>query len=204
MRLRIPPGRAGRLWLRDRIASAESAAGLLDHKRRELESEAQRMERIVGRRLRAWQAAVAEAEGWLGRTDATAGGRALRLAAALEPRQAQVRLDWRQVMGVHYPTEFHIDLPPAPTIVSLDGGAALTFAFDAYRRALQAAVAHAVARTAHVRIRTDLARTIRRLRALKLRAIPAHEAALRALEVSLDEKDREDGVSARWASEASA
>jgi V/A-type H+-transporting ATPase subunit D len=203
VRLRIPPGRAGRLWLRDRIASAESATGLLDHKRRELESESLRMERILGQRLRAWHAAVAEAERWLGRVRTTDGGRALQLAAALEPGEARVVLQWRQVMGVHYPTEFQIELPSPPAVASLDGGAALAFALDAYRRAVRAAVAHAVARTAHARIRADLARTIRRLRALELKAIPAHEEALRELEVTLDEKDREDAVSARWAAEAS-
>jgi V/A-type H+-transporting ATPase subunit D len=204
VRLRIPPGRTGRLWLRDRIASAESAAGLLDHKRRELESELHRMDTILGRRTREWRDAIAEAERWLGRVNAIGGGRALRLAAALEPGEARVRLEWRQVMGVHYPTDFGLDVPSAPAIASLDGGAALAFALEAYRRAVNAGVAHAVARTARGRIQADLDRTIRRLRALELRAIPAHEGALRALEVRLDEKDREDAVSARWATEASA
>lgn len=202
MRLRIPPGRAGRLWLRERLASARSAADLLDHKRRELESERQRMGTILRQRARAWREAVADARRWLGRIDATDGARALRLAAALEPRQADVKLEWRQVMGVHYPTDFALDVPPAPPVASLDGGAALAFALDAYASAVQAAVAHAVARTAGERIRAELARTIRRLRALQLRAIPAHERALEALEVRLDERDREESVSARWAADA--
>jgi V/A-type H+/Na+-transporting ATPase subunit D len=202
MRLRIPPGRAGRLWLRDRLASARSAADLLDHKRRELESERARVGTILAQRTRAWRRAMAEAERWLARTDATAGGRAMRMAAALEPTVADVTLAWRQIMGVHYPIDIDVVLPAAPSVASLDGGAALTGALAAYRAAVEAATAHAVARTAHERICAELERTIRRLRALELRAIPAHQQALDALELQLDERDREEGVSARWAAGA--
>lgn len=202
MRLRIPPGRAGRLWLSGRLASAKNAADLLDHKRRELESELTRMGTIVGRRRDAWRQAMAAADQWLGRIDQTAGGRALRITAALEPNPADVQLEWQDVMGVHYPTDFHLTVPDPPAVASLDGGAALRFALDAYRQAMEAAVAHAVARSAHARIRAELDRTIRRLRALELRAIPAHDAALRTLDLQLDEKDREDAVSARWAADA--
>jgi V/A-type H+-transporting ATPase subunit D len=199
MRLRIPPGRAGRLWLRERLAVAGGAADLLDHKRRELESELIRMRRIVGQRTKAWHEAMSDAQRWLGRIDRTAGDRALRMAAALEPTPAVVKLEWRQIVGVHYPADFHLNVPAAPSVASLDGGAAVTIALAAYRAALKAAVAHAVARTAHDRIQAELDRTIRRLRALKLRAIPAHQEALAALELQLDEREREEGVSARWA-----
>ncbi|MGH7618717.1 MAG: V-type ATP synthase subunit D [Gemmatimonadaceae bacterium] len=204
MRLRTPPGRAGRLWLRDRLASARSAAELLDHKRRELESEQHRMQTILGRRARDWHSATIEARRWLGRVDATNGARAMQMAAVLERERAKVRLTWRQVMGVRYPTDFDVEIPPAPAVASLNGGAALVFALDASARAAKAAVAHAVARTALARIQADVQRTVRRLRALQLRAIPAHEEALRALEVQLDEQDREDAVNARWAADAAA
>lgn len=200
MRLRIPPGRAGRLWLRERLGSARNAANLLDHKRRELEGELHRMETILRHRTGSWEEAVATAQRWLHRVDIVNGGRALRIAAALQPGQAAVELEWGQVMGVRYPTDFTMTPPLAPDVVSLDGGAALAFALDAYRRAADAAVAHAVARMAHDRIRADLAQTVRRLRALELRTIPAHEEALRSLELRLDEKDREEMVGVRFAS----
>jgi V/A-type H+-transporting ATPase subunit D len=200
MRLRTPPGRAGRLWLRGRLAAAVNAADLLDHKRRELESELTRIRRILGRRTKAWQKAMADAQRWLGRIDLTAGGRALRMAAALERTRAEVELQWRQTMGVRYPTDFRLDFPAGPPVLSLDGGTAVTVASTFYRAAVQAAVAHAVARTAQERIQAELDRTIRRLRALKLRAIPAHRKALATLELQLDERDREEGVTARWAS----
>jgi V/A-type H+/Na+-transporting ATPase subunit D len=201
MRLRIPPGRAGRLWLRERLASARKAADLLDHKRRELEAELQRLRTIATRREKAWQAAAREAQQWLGRVDAAGAERSLRLAVSLEGGPADVQLKWQQVMGVRYPTDHATRFPEQPQVSSLDGGVALAPATTAYRRALDAAVAHAVVRTALERILADVHRTIRRLRALQLRAIPAHENALAALELMLDEKDRQDTVAARWAAE---
>ena len=175
MPLRIPPGRAGRTWLRQRVASARNAADLLDHKRRELESELARLGTILTQQSDRWRQASANARLWLNRLDATAGARAFRIAAALESAVADARLEWRQVMGVRYPVDFDLVLPAAPAIALLDGGAALSVAIGAYRTATEAAVAHAVARTAHARVRAEYERTVRRLRALQLRAIPAHE-----------------------------
>lgn len=204
MRLRVPPGRAGRLWLRERLASAHKAADLLDHKRRELEGELQRLRTIAGRREKAWRAAALEAEQWLERVDGAGAERSLRLTVSLEGKPADVQLKWQQVMGVRYPTDHTVQFPEDLPVSSLDGGAALVPAATAFRQAVDAAVAHAVARTAVDRIQADVQRTIRRLRALNLRAIPAHESALAALELVLDEKDRQDTVAARWAAESSA
>jgi V/A-type H+-transporting ATPase subunit D len=199
MRLRIPPGRSGRLWLRSRLQAATKAAELLDHKRRELETELTHVRGIAGRREEAWRGAAEEAKGWLGRVDLTGGDRSLPLVATLSSGEARVRVEWRHVMGVHYPVDHHTSFPSPARVAMLEGGAALVGAQAAYRKAVDAAVAHAVAWTAVSRIRADIDRTIRRLRALELRAIPAHESALAALELALDEKDREEAVAARWA-----
>jgi V/A-type H+/Na+-transporting ATPase subunit D len=201
MRLRIPPGRAGRLWLRERLAAAKKAADLMDHKRRELEAELRRVRTILGERERAWRAAAREAEQWLCRADAAGAERSLRLGGALVDARAEVELDWRQVMGVRYAADYATRLPTEPPVSSLDGGTALAPAVASYRRAVEAAIAHAIARTALDRIRTDIERTKRRLRALELRAIPAHESALRELELTLDERSRQEAVAARWAAE---
>jgi V/A-type H+-transporting ATPase subunit D len=201
MRLRIPPGRAGRLWLRERIVAARNAAELLDHKRRELEAELGRLGSITSRRQRDWDRAMAEAQQWLARVDATGGNRSLRLVEAMQTGRAEVTLEWRAVMGVRYPTDFSLSFPEKPAVAALDGGAALAFALDAYRRAVHAALAYATAEAALTRIRTDITRTVRRLRALDLRILPAHESALKSLELSLDEKDREDAIGASWAAE---
>jgi len=202
MRLRIPPGRAGRLWLRERLAAARKAAELMDHKRRELESEMQRVRTIVADRERIWASAARDAALWLSRIDESGGGRSLRLAATLSRRPPEVELRWRQVMGVRYAADYDVRFPPEPPVSGLDVGAALAPAVTAYRRAVEAAIAHAVARTALARIREDLDTTKRRLRALDLRAVPACEHALATLELSLDEKSREEAVAARWAAES--
>jgi V/A-type H+-transporting ATPase subunit D len=201
MRLRIPPGRAGRLWLRERLAAARKAADLMDHKRRELDGELSRMRTICAERERAWRAAMQNATSWMRRVDATGAARSVRLGTALLTEEATIELTWRQVMGVRYAAEYELRLPTEPPISSLNGGAALDPALTAFRHATDAAMAHAIARTALARIESDLERTKRRLRALELRAIPTHEEALRALELSLDEKSREEAVAARWAAE---
>lgn len=202
MSLRIPPGRAGRLWLRERLTAAHKAADLMDHKRRELEAELSRVRTIAAEREQTWTEASREAAEWLRRVDAVGAERSIRLASSLLDQQAQVELEWRQVMGVRYAADYDMRLPSASSLESLSGGAALAPALAAYRHAAEAAVAHAVARSAVERILRDIERTKRRQRALELRAIPAHERALAALELALDEKSREEAVSARWAAEA--
>jgi len=52
--------------------------------------------------------------------------------------------------------------------------------------------------TALERIDAELAATTRRLRALERRWIPAHEEALAALSLALDESEREDAIRGRW------
>lgn len=199
MRLRIPPGRSGRLWLRGRLQAATKAAELLDHKRRELEVELRHVLGIAGRREGAWRAALDEATEWLERVDLTGGGRSMPVVAEIAGGEAEVRVEWRHVMGVHYPVDHRLSFPSPGPVAVLEGGAALVGAQATFRKAVEAAVAHAVAWTAVSRIQADIDRTVRRLRALELRAIPAHEEALAALELALDEKDREEAVAARWA-----
>ncbi len=202
MRLRIPPGRAGRLWLRERLASARKAADLLDHKRRELEVELRRLRTVAAGRAEAWRKAAEDARAWLDRMDAAGGTGSIALAASLLEGPADVRLEWQQVMGVRYATDQTITFPTPPPASLLEGGAAVGPALAAHREAVDAAVAQAVADAAVTRIQKDIDRTVRRLRALQLRALPAHEEALARLELALDEKDREDGVAARWAAES--
>jgi V/A-type H+-transporting ATPase subunit D len=65
-------------------------------------------------------------------------------------------------------------------------------------RALEAAARHAAAACALRQVRTELRATIRRLRAVERRWIPEYETALAALELSLDEAEREQGARVRW------
>jgi V/A-type H+-transporting ATPase subunit D len=202
MKLRVPPGRAGRLWLRERLEAARKAADLLEHKQRELEVELKRIGTIAERRERAWEDAARDAAEWLARADVVGTALSIRLASELLKRPAEVQLQWRQVMGVRYAADHVTRVPEPSRVSSLSGGSALAPATSAYRSAVDAAVGHAVARSALARIRTEIDRTTRRLRALQLRAIPAHERALSALELALDEKSREEAIAAHWAAGA--
>lgn len=204
MRLRVPPGRAGRQWLRHRVEVAKRAADLLDHKRRELESEMRRLRSLVRRSRNDWEESLVQASEWLDRVDATGGPRSIRLTVGLQDRYAEAPVRWRSVMGVEYPIEISSIFPEPADLAGLEGGAALAFAGKAYRRATELGVHVAAAEAAHNRIAAELGRTVRRLRALELQVVPAHEQALAALELRLEEDEREDLLRARWATEVGA
>src|SRR6266566_9507160 len=80
--IRVPPGRAGRLWLRGRLQVAERGLDLLDRKLRILRREHERLALLAQRTGEAWEHACREAETWLLRAALLSGQRALRLSAA--------------------------------------------------------------------------------------------------------------------------
>lgn len=199
MRLRTPPGRSGRLWLRHRIESATRAKDLLDHKQRELSSEMRRLRRVKEKAGERWDQALLTAHRRMEGVDAAGGSTLVGLASSLGGEAARVEIDWRTVMGVHYPTGTRAILPEPTALGPLPGGAALSAARDAFRDTVEAAVAVAAADAAFDRIQAELTRTTRALRALDLRAIPAYQQALSDLELRLDEAEREDMIRVRWA-----
>lgn len=204
MRIRVPPGRAGRQWLRHRIEVATHAADLLEHKRRELAGEIHRLRGLVGRNRTRWEETLVEAKRWIDRVDATGGPRSIRLAAGLDDEVTTVDVRWQSVMGVVYPVDVEATLPEPAAVAGLEGAGALAYAAEAYRRASELGIQLAAAEAAHNRIAAELGRTVRRLRALESRAIPAHEHELAVRELRLEEDEREDLLRARWATEAGA
>jgi V/A-type H+-transporting ATPase subunit D len=187
MNLRHPPGRAGRLWLVDRLAVAERAAGILDRKQHALLHEHERLETLAEQTTRTWTAAVHEAETWHRRA-LILGARSDLLATSARIPPARARIVWRTEMGVEVPSAASSELPATS---SLPGTPALAAAATAYRHALQVAVEHAAATTALRRVDAELAHTRRRLRAIRDRWIPRLQRALRDLELHLDEYERE-------------
>jgi V/A-type H+-transporting ATPase subunit D len=204
MRLRTPPGRAGRQWLVRRLAVAVRGARVLDDKRRGLLRERTRLAALAEETRSLWEQAVAEAETWQLRAVLISGQRSLELASFYAGEPAQVRVAWRRSMGATYPSDAEVHVPPTPDLVAPGGSSALPYAASAYGRAVEAGARYAAARLALERIEAELATTIRRLRALERRWIPAHEQALAALTLSLDEGEREDAVRTRWFAEQSA
>ena len=91
MAIRVPPGRAGRLWLLRRLEVAARGADVLDQKRRTLLRERQRTATALAERRRTGSAQRAAAAQWNDRALALAGERRLRLGAVHCRRPATVR-----------------------------------------------------------------------------------------------------------------
>jgi V/A-type H+/Na+-transporting ATPase subunit D len=196
----VPPGRAGRLWLRRRILSARLAEDLLDRKLSALSTEQLRF-RIIEERTRVrWEESWRTADVWGLRVAVLCGRRELRLAAAARP--AEVTLAWASIMGARFPTEAGCQVPLAEPGERGPGSAALVAAAAAYGDALQAAVEHAAARTACAVVDAEIGATRRRLHALSSRWRPRLEDASQRLEHELDEIERADTFRLRWAARA--
>ena len=192
-----PPGRAGRLWLQHRLATAERGAALLDHKLRILRTERERFALLEHRTAAAWEAADREAADWLLRAVMLGGERSLRLAGAGTP--AQVHVVWNQPMGVKYPAEAACVLPGEAAEGPPAGSAALVEARVRHRRALEAAVEHAAVQAAVRVLAAEERATRRRLRAIEERWVPRLRDSLQATQLKLDEDEHGDGVRLRWA-----
>lgn len=197
---RVPPGRAGRLWLQHRLAVAERGAELLDQKLRILRAEAQRLTLLTESTGRAWAETGDEAARWLLRAALLGGERAVRLGA--DGGEVQVELTWAWTIGVRHPSGATCT-PPAPTPEDPPAvNAAVVEARAAHRRAVDAAVQHAVAEAALRLIRAEEAATRRRLRAVEDRWLPLLAETLRTTELGLEEQEHADGVRLRWARSA--
>ncbi len=196
MSTRIPPGRAGRMWLRHRLATARRGIDLLDRKLRILRQEQRRLTLRAERTGERWRAASREADTWALRACLLGGRRAVRLATTGE-ELAQVRVDWTDAMGAGYPDQVIVVPPSVRPDAPLPGTAALIRAREAAQTALEAAVRHAAAREAARIVTAEMTATARRIRALRDRFVPRLERALADLELSIDETERTDGARVR-------
>lgn len=197
MRLRLPPGRAGRLWLLRRLAVARRGHDVLEHKRQALRRQLDRLDELLVDARRDWEEQAAAAELWWQRAAVLAGERPLELACASVRGRAEVRLTWHNALGVVYPSEASVSSPEGE-LFPAGGSAALAFAAEAHRRALEAAAELGATQLAHERTERELRATTQRLRAIERRWIPEHERALHQVELVLDESDREEAARVRW------
>ena len=193
-RLHVPPGRAGQLWLRHRLAVADRAAELLDQKLRILRAERERRALVEARTRAAWESAARDADLWLARLAALEGQRALRLGAARTPATVDVR--WAQAVGVRYPAGAEVR-PGSPSSAFV--GNLLPEARVRAGVALEAAASHAAALAALRALQTQEAATRRRLRSVRTRYRPILVATLREVEATLEEDERSDLFRLRWA-----
>ena len=192
----IPPGRAGRRWLRRRLATAERGREQIDRKLRILFPEQQRLRTQLERHRADWVSACADADRWLLRATLLGGQDAIRDASTQQPVTVDVR--WSTAMGLSYPSG--ADLSPGDDDVSLPvANAAIAPAAAAFRRALQAGVSTAAAEEAVRRLDAEIAVTRRRLRALDKRWLPWLRAELVSLELTLEQTEQEDALRLRRA-----
>ncbi|HEX2706080.1 MAG TPA: V-type ATP synthase subunit D [Candidatus Lustribacter sp.] len=192
----VPPGRAGRSWLRRRLATAERGREQLDRKLRILFPEEQRLRILADRQRTEWVSACAEADRWLLRAALLGGQDGIRDASTLQP--VTVEVQWATTMGLSYPSG--AELSPARDEVSLPvSNAAIDPAAAAVRAALQAGVRTAAAEEAVRRLDAEIAVTRRRLRALEKRWLPRLHAELVGLELTLEQTEQEDTLRLRRA-----
>ena len=196
---RVPPGRAGQLWLLRRLAVARRGADLLEQKLRILrEREAELVARTAATG-QAWSAACAEAETWLLRGALLGGERAVRSSAAAGTAEAEV--EWTATMGVRYPSGATCRPPHHTEREAGPAGAALLLAATAYRRATAAGVEHAVAERALRTVRAEAGRTRRQLRGVQDRWVPRLEQALAQARLAVDELEHDEAVRRRRAAQ---
>lgn len=194
--LRFPPGRAGRVWLRERVSVATSALSLLESKRALLEAELRRLRAHEERTARDWDSACASARQWQARAALFGGTRSLSAAASIRP--ADVRVHHLTTAGVRYSDRVEYS-PPQGISAQVVGSASLLLARDAHRRALAVAADHAAAAAAVRAVGRELAATRIRALALRRRRIPALRSALAQLELALEERERDELITARHA-----
>jgi len=197
----VPPGRAGRVWLRHRRAVAERGSDLLETKLRILAAERERAALQAEGTAREWAVAAEEADRWLLRAGLLGGRRGLRLAVDREP--AAVHLTWATTMGVTYPDDTEVVAPEPDPDAATPDGAALVAARRAARQGLAAAAAHAAATAALEALDAEVRVTRRRLRALQERWLPRLDEATASLTEALEEQEREEGLRLRWAASRS-
>ncbi|MGI5200777.1 V-type ATP synthase subunit D [Spirillospora sp. CA-108201] len=188
-----PRGRAGRLWLRRRIASAEAALDLLERKLGILRDEQDRLHRLARATGGEWERRCREADRLLARAALLGGRRVLPLASTGD--RAGLTVEHGTLMGVTYPRRVAFDLPdrPAPS----PSGIALAPARRASRAALEAACAHAAATAAAAAVDAEVTATRQRVRAIERRRLPRLRSDLDQIEVALEEREREDGARLR-------
>jgi len=198
MALRIPPGRAGRTWLLARLEVAHRGAELLDRKRQVLLGEQARLRAEAERARRDWNEAAARVQKWTARAGIVDGAGRLELLARHAQDPASLEVSWLNFMGARIPRAEVIDIPEPPAVSALGGSSAAVLLARACCEATRAASRYAVAQRAESELSAELGRAARRLRALRERWIPQHEQALAALDLALDESQREQAIRVRW------
>jgi V/A-type H+-transporting ATPase subunit D len=186
-RLRVPPGRAGRAWLRERLTLAERGLELLQNKLIILDRELAHVQQDRQEARAEWSTRCSEARTWYERAALLGGQRAIALATP--GVAADIRVDWSTTAGIRHPSSVKCALPQSDT-VSVAGSAAVVEAQRAHAAAILAAAHHAVVEAAFRRLATEMHTTRMRARGLSRRRIPELRDALNRVDLTLEEQER--------------
>ena len=190
---RIPPGRAGRLWLHRHLSTAQRGRDQLDRKLRILVPERQLRWTQAEQCGAEWLRTCEEARTWLLRVSLLGGQDAVRAASVGPP--LQVEISWATAMGLRYPDSVTFTgAGPEPPYL---GNAAVRPAAAAFRAAMLAGARTAAAQEALRRIDEEIGITRRRVRALDKRWIPWLRASLASLDLALEQAEQDDGARLR-------
>ena len=191
--VRSPAGRAGRLWLRHRIAVADRGATELERKVQLVSTEVRRLRAQVDHCSAQWRTACAEADRWMLRAGFVGGIDSVRQARTTP---VEVAMTWTTTMGVRHPGGATIESSAPP-----DAGmsAAVLEARRAFATALRASVDVAAAQSALATLEAALLTTRRRARVLRRHWLPRLQAQLHTLEIALEQAEQEDQARLRRA-----
>lgn len=198
-KIRVPPGRAGRLWLRARLDIAERGVGLLEQKVRLLGDERRRLRALTADTSRDWERACLDARTWTLRAALLGGQRSIQHAIPDNP--ATISVTWTTTMGVRYPDGADYT-PPHPDGPVLVESSAIVYAQGAYHAALAAAARHGAALAAVRVIDREFHATRLRAMALRRHWLPDLHAALAKIQLDLEEQERAEGIRLKSAATA--
>jgi V/A-type H+-transporting ATPase subunit D len=197
--IRVPPGRAGQVWLRRRLATAQHGIDILSRKQRLLSDERDRRQPEAAVARAAWIEACSEAERWCSRSLRVGHRNQVALVSAQVEAPATMTVDWRNVMAVAIPGKATCEFPDFSRASASGGSSATDRAVVALADAVSKAAEHASIQRALTNIDAELLQTRRRLRLLERRRVPQLEEALRASRERFAQSEREDILRLRWA-----
>ncbi|MHB8488597.1 MAG: V-type ATP synthase subunit D [Candidatus Dormibacteria bacterium] len=199
--IRVPPGRAGQVWLRRRLATAHRGIDILSRKQQLLAGERTRRSAQAATAEAAWTGACAAAEQWCSRSLRLGHRSQIALITAQIDSPATIAVDWRNVMAVSLPGESRCAFPDFGLAAASGGSSATDRAVRALADAVKKAADHAAIQRGLANIDAELVQTRRRLRLLQRRRLPQLEQALRESRERLAQSEREDTLRLRWARE---
>lgn len=187
-------GRSGKARVAHQLETARHGSTLLDRKQHILADELERLELFAEHSRREWEDLASIAATWLHRSAEMDGRDRIRAAAADKP--AIVEVNWGGAMGVSYPENVTVQLPPER---HPGGSSALSYAAQSHRDSLVAAATCAAARRAMLLVSAELTTTRLRQRAIENTWIPRLEAKLISIQGQLDQQELEESLRVRWA-----